>query len=235
MKILRAGICLMILLFTETAQSQTVILERNVTQDTTVSNFGPNRRHYLTVFYGLDTYAGIDQNGLEGVFNSSFGVNFGLRYKLQYSEHIANVFDLSYHWQSYGFNRKANVVFPDSLKPNHESFNFHLLCLSAFFRINYGHRGENIGKYIDVGATGGWIMADSYSMNNIDENGKRFNKQTFEPSYVRDFVSFVNLKAGFNGFAVTAQYRLDNFFKPASYTPVTYELPRLRAGIEFSF
>jgi hypothetical protein len=109
------------------------------------------------------------------------------------------------------------------------------LQTEAFLRLNYGRRGNAIGRYVDVVGWGGWVLSSVHHTEDSPASAGR-KVQTAERglSYVNRWSYGSGLRVGSGRFALVSRYRLSDVFRPA-YRAQYPELPRWVLGLELSW
>lgn len=149
-------ILLLSLIGMQNINAQKVLMEEEVKVDSIKDNFGPNLKHYLQFFieYGLIIPHQNPEAFKQKIYSPSTG--FGLRYKYRFcntfSVGLSGSFILNTKRFDY-FNQLA--VSSDSILED-DFYGYKLeqgmVGLSPFIRFNFGRRGNNLGKYFDLGA-----------------------------------------------------------------------------------
>ncbi|GAB3847363.1 hypothetical protein GCM10028822_08680 [Hymenobacter terrigena] len=213
------------------ARAQQVLVQANVADDTIKTTFGPNRRYFGHVYLGYGLLAGPAEAGA--------GVRYGLRsaelrgggrLKVRFNQALALNADLGYAYQRYGLAQNGQKTVPTSNLHRSESLGLHQLYSELSLRLNYGRRGNAVGRYVDLLAGGGWVAATSHSTEDDPAPGIS-SVETTERGlpYLRRWWGGVGGRVGVDRYALTVRYRLSSVFAPDNAWP---ELPRWTLGVE---
>lgn len=251
MKKLLTACGLGLLLTATAAQAQTVVMQQDVNQDTLETSWGPNKRHHIQRYIGFGlgigtedrSFAGKELNDVKYGFGTG-NIMLGMRYKFRLAEHYALGLDLGYNRQSYNFKQRDDKFFPAPGKFDKERLTLHNVALEAYQRINFGRRGNHLGKYLDMGAYGEWNFSNVHLIKDEVEDplangGARKIKAKYKNlTYLHNLNYGVSARLGFGRWVVFGRYRLSDMFaqnklKQVLETTETYpELPRLTVGIQ---
>ena len=226
------------LLIVNIAYSQTVLMEENVKHDTIPPKWGKNLKHYGNFYIGYGFFADPSNKGAKIKYGNSGEMLVGFRYKYKICNYYALGADLGLGFISYNLKDDEEKVLPDIVNHDKEKINFSNLKLQVYQRINFDRRGNSLGKYLDLGAYGGWNFGtkhyfkdkpDGTSFNIIEVTEKRLD-------YIEDLSYGIITRVGSNNWSVFAIYRLSDLFKKTELIPVKYpELPKLVIGVEIGF
>ena len=227
-------VCLSLIVFLGSltlSYTQDVVMEQNLKNDTIVSVWGQNLKHFAHVYIRMDFFAGLGDKGTGWKFGSS-AIDIGVRYKRKFTNFYSVGCDFNM-LSSQRYNLKQDLL---SLKLNgstldefkSERMYFTGLGIEFFNRFNYGKRGNAIGRFIDIGAYGNFAY---YVVHYVadDISGEPFGFTEIyqrKLKYTERFYFCVSGRIGFNRWVIDARYRLNNLFKdePLGILP---ELPRL--------
>lgn len=217
--------------------AQVVLIKENVNADTVLSEVGPNRKRYHSGFYSFGILFGNpDSTGSAIHAYKSFHVQLGDRVKFKlnnvFSWGIENLFD----YKSFRIKQDSLKTFGGSVLHNKETFIVLAYDLLFFLRINFDpKRGDHLGKYIDIGAYGGYNFITRYKSVDTVQSQYGFERGKFIASklrYIDRFNYGITARAGWWGLSVYFNYRLSDLFK--EFESIRYqELPRYEAGINF--
>ena len=231
---------LIALLFARHVFSQTVLLHENVSNlDFQMPSSGPNYKHFHQLYLNYRFLIPMNEDleiktitGKSGVFT------VGWRYKRKISEWFA--FGTGFYYENMQFALKQfdDKQFPDTRKHDKEKMIYNTLNLELYIRFNFGQRGNIIGKFIDLGAYGGYAVGVKHNFtDNSDKNilpysGKiKVNEKDLD--YVNRLNYGVQVRMGINRWVITASYRLNDLI--ADNYKATYDdnfLPKLAVGVE---
>ena len=202
--------------------AQTVLMQEKVDSVYQEIKFGVNSKHFVHTYISFGFVFGEEEVTKFGNTNT-FG--FGLRYKLKLINHLATGLDLAYNYSTINFPTHGNV--------DKDKYQIQSLKYAWFFRINYGHRGNIMGKFIDVGAYG---TSTLFSQNYVKLEGDYNQYQAFsytheELKYLESFNYGLLLRLGFNQFVFFSEYRMSNMLKPHVLDGVR-EVPKWTIGLQ---
>jgi hypothetical protein len=214
------------------AHAQQVLVQANVADDTVKTSFGPNR-HYFGHFYaGYGVLAGPASTGAALRYGlRSAELRAGGRLKVRLSQAWAFNVDLGYGYLRYDLAQNGQKVLPTPDFHRRESLALHQLYSEVSLRFNYGRRGNAVGSYFDLLASGGWVAGTSHTTEDNPAPGIGSVETTERGlSYLRKWTTGVGARVGFDRYALTARYRLGSAYA-SSYTAWP-ELPRWQFGVE---
>lgn len=232
-------------LLTGTLYSQEIILDKDVEKQYS-GKTGPNMRHYGHFYTAYGLVMDYDeQSGTAIEWWRSWQYFTGYRYKLKLLSFYAIGLDLSYKRTSYLFDIDENPfdiynpLTTNLARDKHRLIN-NGIGLEFYHRINFGKRGNTLGKYLDTGIRGQWNFADVESILVINDDPdipsqrQRIKKRGL--SYVKPFSYGLTARIGFNKLIIYGNYRLSDYFEEeiSENNDVNIpELPRLSVGIQF--
>ncbi len=220
------------------AFAQQVLLHEDVRADTVKMKFGPNRTHYVNVFFGSGFTEGKpDTAGADIVPWSSGFVTLGARYKLKLSRMIAIGSELYYQRNYFHLKQEQGKAVPDTMQHNKEKLIFNNACTSFYLRLNLDkRRGDRFGTYIDLGAYGSLVVLsvhkthDEFDSNNSSKASA--DVREYHLNYTQTFEDGFFFKFGRESLALVACYRMSDLFRKDRHYP---ELPRVLVGLELNF
>lgn len=185
--------------------AQTVVLEAAPADSGQVKNFGPNRKHYIHSNLALGMPIGRSAEGVK-VLPRVFDSQYGVRYKLKLSEGLATGLDFGYQSHSFTIKQEPGKMLFDTILYDRERITFGYLFLGTYLRIQPGKRGDVIGRFIDIGAKGGYRIHSSHITRSNLEDGSttkiiRSRLTDTEPLYWGAFA-----RIGFNAIAFYLEY-----------------------------
>ena len=216
----------------QAARAQQVLVQADVAEDTLRNTFGPNRSYYghLYVGYGL----------LAGPAGSGAGIRYGVpsaelraggRLKFRLNQVLSLNLDLGYAYQHIGLAQNGQKTLPTAALHRRESLGVQQAYSEISLRLNAGRRGNSIGRYLDLLASGGWVAATSHVTEDEPAPGIG-SVETTERGlpYLRRWTSGLGARFGIDRYALVGRYRLSSVFG-SSYIAWP-ELPRWVLGVE---
>lgn len=222
---------LMFIILINNSLSQKVLLEETPPKDTIIEKFGPNRKHYGHVFFGYGNILGKpDYAGADIDHRKSQHSTLGYRYKLKINKFYSAGFDIA--CETYTFNLKQNAKknTPDTLLHKSEKINIQDIDFSVFNRINYGRRGNTIGKFVDFGAFINWNFGFSH-ITKDDIDGVLYKVRATGVDYYEPIIYGFIGRIGFGKFVFYGKHRYSDLFNDKNLQ----ELPRYTVGLQLGF
>ena len=221
------------------AGAQTVLLEEYPAKDTIPKIYGKNLNHFSHFYAGFGFAA--DNTKIDSVkINYGLSANYfiGIRYKRKISNYYAIGYDASLSVTNFNIRQNSNKNFLDTLQYTKEKYHYTSLSLELYNRVNFGKRGNAIGKYIDAGIYGEWVFSNyhytktPYPENTTTNHGKYIETKTRKNNFTEPFIYGIKLRLGVNRWTIFTNYRLSNMFVSSHKVA---ELPRLFTGIQIGF
>lgn len=224
-----------LLLSFNSVNAQEVLLSEDVSADTVVSRWGPNRLHYSHFYLNYGFCADDAENGAQTRFWQTRHWDIGWRYKLRVANFYAIGTDLSIGSQRFGLKQNSHKTLPDTVLHDVERLTLTPLRLGFYKRFNYGKRGNYIGNFVDVGIHGQWHIAlRHFTQNETKTDDKEAQAGMVKVTksrlnYYEDFGWGLHARIGFNRWVFSANYRMSQMFISRFELP---ELPRLSVGLQ---
>jgi hypothetical protein len=214
--------------FTLNAQEY-VVTEDNAI-DSTIEKRGPNRKHYRHSYmnFGFSLDAGEPGARVQRPRLDQFV--FGVRYKRRLAEHFAIGYDINYTVNDYRLVQEDGKLLPDTFQNKRERMIFNIFEGGLYIRLNAGKRGNQLGKYLDLGAYGSATVAHTHFTVNKLSDGSTVRVRRNGLDYFQRFNYGLNARLGMNKLVLFGKYRLSDLFYADKNLP---ELPRIIAGVEF--
>ncbi|MCC3152497.1 hypothetical protein Q3A66_05560 [Hymenobacter sp. BT770] len=216
----------------QAARAQQVLVQADVAEDTLKNTFGPNRSYYGHLYLGYGLLAGPAGAGAGVRYGTaSAELRAGGRLKVRLNQALSLNLDLGYAYQHYGLAQNSHKTLPTPAVHLRESLGTQQVFSEVSLRLNAGRRGNSIGRYVDVLASGGWIAATSHQTEDEPAPGIA-SVETTERGlpYLRRWMGGVGARLGIDRYALVGRYRLTSVFGP-SYAAWP-ELPRWVVGVE---
>jgi hypothetical protein len=230
-------ICLFIVILAREMKAQDVLLEQKVSEEP--RERGPNTRTYSHFFLEYGFMAGKADAGLNLNTPGSREVRLGYRSKLKLTSILAIGFDLSYRYDKFSISQKNAQAFPDTMlgltpmKHIREKLAFHSLSIDPFIRINFDpNRGNILGYYLDLGASGSYAVSNELLMQDKAANDVKVKTRYTNLPFTEPLQYGVFGRLGFNLITISASYRLSSYFKEDLKLP---EPPRLIVSLMLNF
>lgn len=202
---------------------------------------GQNFTHYrhLYVNYGF-ILGGSEGAGADIEYGKSNALALGLRYKLRLSNIFAIGYSLQYSLYSYHIKQDSlKKIIPNDNIHQKEKLKFNNLGFEFYTRINFGKRGNLIGKFLDAGMYADWTFRAKHTYTEKVDKFTNQNKGGIEKTSIRDlsYIEEINYglrsRIGINRYVITASYRLSNLFNNEFHNEeYDFEFPRFFIGLE---
>ena len=219
------------------ANAQDIVLEENVDSAKVESNKGPNKKHYIYTKFGVAFIVGKNLEGSEIKFGNSSSIDFGIGYKRRFNNYLAWIGEIDFDMQSFALKQSANKQLPDTILHTQERIGVIGLAAQSYFRINFGKRGNYLGKYIDLGGYANYTFGNGTTHYTLDKypNGsasgaKRIQKTESNLAYINTFQYGPAVRVGSNKFYLSAKYRLNPIINKDYMGKNWNDLPNLYLG-----
>ncbi len=220
-----------LLMLSMSLSAQEEILEMNPAVDTIEPQKGPNRKHFVHPFMSFGMCVDAGETGARVKQPRVDQFTFGFRYKRRIAEHFAWGWDLAYNVNDFALKQNLIKTTPDSFLYDSQRMIFNNVQAGLYVRLNYGKRGNTMGKYIDLAGYGDAVFAHTlFTKYHLLDNSVVRSRRT-GLGYFQRLNYGAQVRFGFKKVIFYGQYRLsDMFYKPENFA----ELPRIIAGIQFS-
>ncbi len=209
--------------------AQRIIIHEDVREREEVSEYGPNRKHYIHTFVGWGFIAGNPAGpGSEIIAGRSNSFEAGARYKRKLTHNFSFGIEVSYARNSFHIKQSSEKTFPDRRLYNSQVLILSNLSSGIYKRINYGRRGNYIGKFTDIGINSNWVYRNRITSINYDKHVEI--KETISGhDFINTSIYNAFIRVGFNNLVFKGSYRLNDIFESGSWYD---ELPKYYIGIE---
>ncbi|AIZ63862.1 hypothetical protein PK28_09480 [Hymenobacter sp. DG25B] len=215
------------------ARAQRVLAFTDVSADTAVQRTGPNRAYFQHFYAGYSPLVGSSQAGAPIKYGSTGEIILGWRQKWRFSQQLAVGADLQTVRLHANLRQTDAKVVPNSLRHERESLSWQQVQLGGFVRLNVGHRGNVIGRYLDVGGWGGWAFATTHAFRDEPAAGpvKVLKVTEHGLSYAQRWQYGLSARVGSSRYALVVRRRFSSLYmgREADAWP---DLPRYSAGLE---
>ncbi len=208
---------------------QSKVISEYIDMNPDVSEYGMNRKKYGHFFGGVHVIAGKPEAiGAEIIYGRSLRYEFGYRKKRKFSETFSGGYELYGRRDGFRMAQQEAKLVPDSLLNDKEKLVFLSTGLAFYQRINFGQRGNHMGRFIDLGAYGDWYFHTRHITHNEEAKVRTKMKRT-GLQFPETFGYGLMCRLGSGNLVVKANYRLSDLFSSGSGMP---ELPRFSFGLE---
>jgi hypothetical protein len=231
MKLKSVFVLTSLLLAVSFVRGQDLLLVDTVADYSQLDKTGPNLSHYAHAYFGLGLNIPLSDTTASILIPSSYYTNFGIRYKKKICNYFAVGADLTYTFSRYKLKQDSAKIIPDTILHKKEYLNFNKLGIGVYTRFNFDKRGNKMGTFLDLGATGEWNMtATNLTKDKINDYRVIVRNKGMKP--YEPFTYSVFARFGINRYVLTATYRLSSMYKSDYYKK---ELPPFSIGLEIGF
>jgi len=200
------------------------VLMNEENPDTTyaVKKYGVNSAHFFHMYFGLAFVFGEEQVTKFGGTNA---LTVGLRYKYKIANFLAVGSDVAY--------QRNRISFPTHNLTNKNYYKSYNLLSDVYIRFNWGHRGDIMGKFLDLGVYGSYTFYNLNHLNENPEDNAHFSKFVYEEhqlSYYNRFNYGFIARLGINQFVLFTQYR----YSPIRINKDYRNIPAWTVGIQIA-
>ncbi len=193
------------------------------------TEYGMNRKHYSHGFLGLHFIIGPSENsGADIHYGRSRSIEYGYRYKRRFNDTFSIGSEIIARRHAFHIKQTENKEVPDNIIKDSEKLVFLDAGLGLFKRVNFGQRGNYIGRFLDVGAYASWVFHTRH-VYFLEEGGLRTRVRVTGMNYPAGFAYGLNARLGLNNLVIKASYQMSDHFKDSSGFP---ELPKYSIGLE---
>jgi len=229
----------MSLLMSTSLWGQKILMDKDVSK--AYKNIeGPNTKSFKQLVIGTGMIVGgspeLEINNLRSGYFSA-----GFRQKFKVLSFYSAGYEIGYNALRFNIKQTEDKMIPNNILHDKEKLRFHDFHLMLFNRLNFGKRGNVIGRFIDFGGYVDYVFSSShYTKDRIEESAFSSEPDVYADvtvvkhsklDYVRPFGYGVFARAGINWFAVKVTYRVPELFREKYDWP---ELPRVYIGIELT-
>ena len=229
----------MSLLMSTSLWGQKILMDKDVSK--AYKNIeGPNTKSFKQLVIGTGMIVGgspeLEINNLRSGYFSA-----GFRQKFKVLSFYSAGYEIGYNALRFNIKQTEDKMIPNNILHDKEKLRFHDFYLMLFNRLNFGKRGNVIGRFIDFGGYVDYVFSSShYTKDRIEESAFSSEPDVYADvtvvkhsklDYVRPFGYGVFARAGINWFAVKVTYRVSELFREKYDWP---ELPRVYIGIELT-
>jgi len=220
-------IFIVLVFYSVLAQTQTVLMEEHVDSVYSKTKFGVNSKHFLHSYFSF----GFMFDGKESdvtKFGGTNNLSLGLRYKYRISNSIATGVEAEYKY--------STISFPTHAKIQKDKYHFHEFKYAWYLRLNWGMRGDIMGKFIDLGIYGASLFASNQYIK-TEGDFKNFQQLTYYQeglNYIESFNYGFMFRVGINQFVFFSEYRYSDMLNP-DYIDIFRTVPRWTVGLQIGF
>jgi hypothetical protein len=225
--------------------SQEDLLYKNTQEQLDRKDVGPNTKNWWSSYLQFGFLIPIMNNDSLGVKENLSSKMFetGYRYKHKMNEHLSVGLDFGYNFSEYNIlQSKTNNLLSPGVENKKQSIRMHAITFGAYARINFGKRGNIIGKYLDVGGNLQYSFRDDMLIRNEIQPGIGMPSEKIKNVYIHlpfvgDLQYFGTIRFGWNYISLFAKYRFSELFTAVDYingNRTLPNLPPLHFGVEIT-
>jgi hypothetical protein len=209
--------------------AQSTMLEQDVNQDTIIEKKGPNRLYFTSSYISAGSIFGNStaDSSVEMATAKSWEFKFGFSFKIRANNFYSVVLNTDYSRQAFFYEPQKEDVKYDKLIMNN-------LGLGVMNRFNFGKRGNRVGNYLEVGASGqyGYMVREKILTEKHDKDAEyKSLKASFNsPNYVNRFNYYGDVRLGFGHYIVYGRYLLSDILNDKANGA---QLPALTVGLMY--
>ncbi len=235
---MRIALIAYVLVFPMVCFGQETLLHKKTVETLREGDFGPNKKRYIHTFFKVGFYQKTNEwNACSIQGGNSFTTGYGIRYKRKLSSKLSYGYDLGYDFNQYRFKRDSSSLYSqlngfltaDSLKT--DKLTFGMLELAPYFRINFGQRGDHLGKYLDFAFYGALMISSKHVLKWDHPNSSIIKKSTYKSrrlGYTNKLFYGIEIRYGNAFYNLFIRYRcVDIFNSKLNESPYQPSLIRL--------
>ncbi len=225
MKIIKYILIATLLVSSNMVFSQIVLVDKTVEEHYPQKKFGLNRTHFAHAYFKLGFISGdTQQQGVNTKFFSTL-LALGVRYKLRINNTFSTGLETEYRISEVYYSVKKPMV--------KQRYDLQDWKIAWYLRLNFGHRGNHIGKGIDLGV---WSALKVYSAfvekvkaTNPDYKYLEVHKKNL--SYIEPFYYGFFGRIFYGNLALFVEYRYSDILKNQFFNQYN-NIPPLTFGFE---
>ena len=228
-----------LIIFSATAQ-RTIMSEDVASYDLTPPKKGPNCLHYTHMYFDLAFYTPNPfEEQIKIKYGLSYSVTAGYRYKLKLAEWFAIGGDFNHNLMNINF-KNTFKPFSEEFAIEHKSDRIRISSIGTelYLRLNFGKRGNTIGKFIDIAGYANLIYFTKhiYTKNYNPPNIYQATKEkviNYNLEYIEPYFYGAKLRLGINRYVISFNYRISEIFSQKFMEDTGYsELPKFSVGLQ---
>lgn len=210
--------------------SQTILMEEKVKDYMVLSKNGPNLKRFDYANIGIGLIIPMSDTTANILIPSSYYLSLGYRHKTKITNYLAIGLDVNLNYSKFALKQDSRKILPDTIEHTKQQLGFYKFGVGGYIRINFDKRGNNLGKYLDLGAIAdATFSATNYTKDRIDGYTIKTYKRGIKPYETFNYNLIARL--GFNKVVLSASYRMSSMYKKNQYKNGA-ELPPLSVGLE---
>lgn len=214
-----------------TLNAQEIVMDETVNDEVFSRTFGPNGQHYFHRYFAWSVpVSRLSEQAVKPFSSAQF--DFGMLYKYRLNKFLSAGGDFRAEFVSYRL-KNMNTLQPYLLLPEWEKEMVTQIntTLAGYGRVNFGKRGNHLGKYLDLGMFGGYSLFNSHVFRGEDiVTETDVNAQRNYVPYMRRWAWGFQAGFGVNILKINARYRMSDYLIKGKVNGG--DLPKLMIGLE---
>lgn len=216
--------------------AQEVLLQEDVNEDTSTSNFGAGRTHFVHLYSSIGSSFGPpDSAGAAILPHRSVSFDIGVRYKLKILERWEMGLGVRYTREAYALKQNGEkMVFKDK-QYQKEKLILNDIGGNLYTRFVFGKRGNFTGTFLDLGVFGDFsagkrrlTVEDKPKKEGVREIKTKEKGLTFVEDLHYGFMA----RIGYGRYAFYGRFRYSDLWKDGDIAGDYPELPRFNVGFQ---
>jgi len=209
--------------------AQSTMMEQDVNQDTIIEKRGPNRLYFTSSYISVAGILGnsSSDSSIAMATGKSWEFKYGISFKIRANNFYSVVLNTDYSRQAFHYEPQIENVKYDKLIMNN-------LGLGVMNRFNFGKRGNRVGNYLELGASGqyGFMVRKKVltEKNDKDAEYKSLKESSNGPNYVNRLNYYGDVRLGFGHYIVYGRYLLSDILNEKANGA---QLPALTLGFMY--
>lgn len=215
--------------------AQDVLLEKDLNESVYVKKKGPNKDHFLHLYYDLAPYLNSSQKGNAYDGFKSLRTFIGVRSYYKVANSYIMGFEVEFGWEDFHIRQSSDKTFPAIGTHSKEVLNTSNLGVAYFNRILFTQRESSLGVWLDVGAYTNLNLSSRHvTKDKAPANDEvRFHKTVDKGlKYLNPWEYGLKGRLGYKRYAATFTYRLSDW---VNGDISVNEPPRISLGLELGF
>ena len=197
------------------------------------NKYGPNYKHYIHGYMHSGFYVEDgNKNNVEINNLKSYRLGLGCRYKLKINKYFSTGLDLSSNINVYNIKQDKMKVYPDRREHEVQKLILYNIGLSPYFRINFGRRGNKVGKYVDLGFDNFYSYIEMNLYKDKPNNNTIVKEKETRLNYINNFNFGPCCRFAMDQFILFFSYRLNDMFRMDKNS---LSMTRYEVGMEIGF
>lgn len=212
--------------------AQDVLLEKDLNESVYLKKKGPNKEHFVHLYYDFASFLNSSQKGNVYDGDRSFRTYIGLRSYYKLTNAYIMGFEGEFGWETFRIRQSSDKIFPSSGTHTKEILNTSNIGLAYFNRILFTQRESSLGVWLDGGIYGNLSLSSRHVTKDkaSSSDDVRYHKTVDKGlKYLNPWEYGIKARLGYRRYAATFTYRLSDW---VSGKVPENEPPRVSLGLE---